>query len=527
MRCFVCFYVTAVTLQQARQAGCDTIVFYGNTEKLDCAPLRAVNVNDWDREAFEWIFSHNKKRLTAWAKRSPAFFTHNDIPLLEAINKDFFWAHRIENMLGYVCLHKLDKDAELVYEQKVESVKLQAAGFYKIRKYWWQHRFMNEPAQQHIHNNARIGFAVSHNDHLVYYKNLFHTLTDEPYALFSNWVNPGKVKMTVPPGISDFHTGYHEMPNRFSLGDIRKGRKWFTPAELYKLIAIRGDLINSMQANEANFASGKLKALFLLAQENTGYGIVTALQARRKNIITINSHNGTKNNDPHNQDNCFDCWFVWDEQMKALLRDHCGIPAEQLVVTGHLKQDMVQHYLYSGAFENLLSGAPKERKVISFFSVHADFSYRYKVAEQLLELVKHNRTYYLIIRLHPLERRSDWEFLEKNMPERVLLTHPADDHGVNRLYDQLRISDLAITLGSTVTIESRWFGVPAITYEERERSIVYAVDQQTIVHVSNMEELIPKAEQLLLQGKQTGQEGSTRSVAQQMVTELYNRIGKP
>jgi hypothetical protein len=527
MRCYVCFYVTSASLQQAQKAGCDAIVYYGNTEKINCAPLTAINANDFDRAAFEWSFTNTKKRLQQWAEKCPAFFTYNGIPLLDALNKDFFWANRIENMLAYACKQLPGNNHTFVYEPRVSSVKLQAAAYYKIRKHWWNHRFMNEPAPVHIHNTARIGFAVNANEHLVYYKTLLETITDEPYAFFSNWLHHGHVKMRDIPGVSDFRKGYRVMPNRFSLGDIRKGGKWFSAAELYKLIAIRSELVNAIHVNEANFASGSLKALFLLAQENTGYGIITALQARAKGITTFNSHNGTKNKDPHNRDNVFDCWCVWDEQMKTMLHTHCGIAAEQLQVTGHLKQDLVSGYVYSGAFDVFLKDAPAGSKVISFYSVHADFSYRYRVAETLMELVQQHPDHYLIIRLHPAERRSDWAFLEKAAPERVLLTHPADDNGVNRLYDQLRISDLTVTLGSTVTIESRWFGVPAITYEEREQSIVYAVDDKTIFHISRLDELKSKAVQLLQQGKTGGQEGSDSPVAKKMLQLVYERIGRP
>ena len=62
-------------------------------------------------------------------------------------------------------------------------------------------------------------------------------------------------------------------------------------------------------------------------------------------------------------------------------------------------------------------------------------------------------------------------------------------------------SDLSICFGSTVALESKWFGVPCITFEKREESLIYLTDNETIFHVKELDELIQKCNDLLDKGK--------------------------
>ena len=46
-------------------------------------------------------------------------------------------------------------------------------------------------------------------------------------------------------------------------------------------------------------------------------------------------------------------------------------------------------------------------------------------------------------------------------------------------------------------MESKWFGVPCITYEKRTESLIYLIDDSTIFHVKTKEEFIHKLNELM------------------------------
>jgi predicted glycosyltransferase len=75
--------------------------------------------------------------------------------------------------------------------------------------------------------------------------------------------------------------------------------------------------------------------------------------------------------------------------------------------------------------------------------------------------------------------------------------HPDDDAGKNRLYDMFSVSDLTVCQGSTVAIESNWFGVDAITVENRDKSIIYSAGSESLVHVRDVETMLTVIRQKL------------------------------
>jgi hypothetical protein len=52
-----------------------------------------------------------------------------------------------------------------------------------------------------------------------------------------------------------------------------------------------------------------------------------------------------------------------------------------------------------------------------------------------------------------------------------------------------------------VALESKWFGVPCITFEIRDESLIYLTDNETIFHVKNLEQFVKKCNELLSIGK--------------------------
>ena len=51
------------------------------------------------------------------------------------------------------------------------------------------------------------------------------------------------------------------------------------------------------------------------------------------------------------------------------------------------------------------------------------------------------------------------------------------------------MTDLSIVFGSTVALESKWMGVPCITYEYKEKSFVYNLESGDIEHIKDQNQL--------------------------------------
>ena len=84
----------------------------------------------------------------------------------------------------------------------------------------------------------------------------------------------------------------------------------------------------------------------------------------------------------------------------------------------------------------------------------------------------------------------------------------------------MSISDLSICFGSTVALESKWFGVPCITFEKRDESLIYLTDNETIFHVKDLEQMIQKCKELLSIGK--NKKPKLNKVANYIVETLLN-----
>jgi predicted glycosyltransferase len=87
------------------------------------------------------------------------------------------------------------------------------------------------------------------------------------------------------------------------------------------------------------------------------------------------------------------------------------------------------------------------------------------------------------------------------------------------LHDQLFLSDLSIVFGSTVALDSKWMNVPCITYERREESLVYCIDNDWIYHVKSLDELHSKMNELLAEKKVKSMD-SSKSVSGNIIEEL-------
>jgi hypothetical protein len=210
-------------------------------------------------------------------------------------------------------------------------------------------------------------------------------------------------------------------------------------------------------------------------------------QIFKSNIMVYNSMNGLKSGEAHDADINFDKWFVWDKFMRDLLHEKCNLPYSKLIVSGHLSQDLISNYNFKNSFnfdvENL-----KGKKIISLFSVRGHRKEKIDAFEVLYEFIEKNQDFFLLVKPHPLEKVKDY-IMPKLGVKNVFFLPESVKNSKDALYDQLYLTDLSIVFGSTVALESKWMGVPCITYEYKEKSFVYNLESGDIEHIKDQNQL--------------------------------------
>jgi predicted glycosyltransferase len=138
----------------------------------------------------------------------------------------------------------------------------------------------------------------------------------------------------------------------------------------------------------------------------------------------------------------------------------------------------------------------------------------------LFKLLDEDDSIVLIIRPHPAEKPEDYILPESHL-DRV---HFASYNSLNlnsSLHDLLLISDLAIVFGSTVALDAKWMGVPCISFETREKSLIYCADNDKIKHVTTIEDFSSLVKSSLHK-KSVYEEKRRTSVSDFVLNEIIN-----
>ncbi len=213
-------------------------------------------------------------------------------------------------------------------------------------------------------------------------------------------------------------------------------------------------------------------------------------QVFKSSIEVYNSMNGLKSGEAHDADVNFDKWFVWDQGMFNLLNKQCHLPAEKLIISGHLSEDQIADHKFQNSIQIDLNNI-ENKKVISIFSVRGHRKEKVDAFKILYAFLETHTDFYLIVKPHPLEKKSDYIYPNSSI-KNVYFIPEELKNSKSALFDQLALSDLTIVFGSTVALESNWMGVPCITYEYKEKSFIYDLESSDIVHINDENQLLLK-----------------------------------
>jgi hypothetical protein len=411
----------------------------------------------------------------------------NRADVLKAIPKMVYWSN---SRIGYLhaCIeeNKLD-EADMVYiEPYLPARKTREAVKY-IRTYLSNNvrrLFHRQRSVETVIRNRKIGLLVNDEFELGVFEYLIKEIPAADLVIFSygninfeeyafvkpetGMVNLGLIsKFSFQPFLNPFKLSAEELGIlNFVIRDWQK-----TSIEIEQYRCIGKTSIDSLIINVGE----NLPLRNLMPDIFKG------------RIRVYNTMNGIKSGEAHDGDVNFHKWFVWDEKMKQLLVEKCSLAPGKLSVTGHLMKDFILDYKFSdslGMDTEMLKG----KKVISIFSVRGNREEKQEAFKYIYELIERDNSYFALVRPHPLEKEKDF-MLPPEPSGNVHFVMYDWKNSKQTLYDQIYMSDIGIVFGSTVAIECEWMKVPSATFEKKEISNVYCIDNVMIKHIRSIGEL--------------------------------------
>jgi hypothetical protein len=137
----------------------------------------------------------------------------------------------------------------------------------------------------------------------------------------------------------------------------------------------------------------------------------------------------------------------------------------------------------------------------------------------LLKVLANHPDAWIFIRKHPSET-ADFKIAH----ERCIVLPDFKEKSGLALYDLLQHASLAISFGSTVSLQASWFTIPSATFEYRDASLLLYVDQQKVHHFNSVTAL----EQFVLAALQSSTKANhtqkmEESVAQKMCDLILSK----
>jgi hypothetical protein len=440
---------------------------------------------------FTW--EEDDKVLTRFKNKFPQFFQWGQYDMTLAFQKALYWSNQKTGFLQYVKNRdypnvKVLKEEGLFDSNYIKSFIKYSQSIINQRK---------QIGEQIIDNKKeKIGIFLKDDFEVTLFKNLF--FENEKIDEFLFFFNDDKVKQY----LKKLRLNDNQMIS--CRGDIKRRMpiiNWFSLNKqerfiLNQIVNNWGELEKWTGIAEQMVANGITKAL-INEGENGLFGAAICEVFRNNGVVSYNTMNGMKSGQAQDSYVNFDYWFVWDKQMKNQLQEKNKLPEKMLLVSGHLMEDEVNQYVYHGTFDKINLN---NKVVISLFSVRGKREEKMDAFHYLYQIVENNPQIHLLIRKHPSEKEEDIILPSKEL-ENITWVEYNESNSKETLYDQLSISDLSICFGSTVALESKWFGVPCITFEKREESLIYLTDNEMIFHVKDLDQLIQKCNELLVKDK--------------------------
>ena len=247
---------------------------------------------------------------------------------------------------------------------------------------------------------------------------------------------------------------------------LRNVRKVTNPISLFETLGRTEYFIQKFNTIEG-------KVLLTLAYEVNPISHVFCQIAQSNNIRVVNTMNGLKNHGVRNSDTNFDTWLVWSEHQKDLLVNYNKIPANQLVISGHLNADYLPQ---------IDPKTVSQKYDLLFFTQPDPHGIRPHFMKEVNEIIKAYPDLKMGIKIHPLEKKEDIEgALDTNNKIEIL-----DDHGKEELFDSILSSNLIVIMYSTIGIEALMMGKRVVSFRHGEDR--FPINEEIVPRFTNLDE---------------------------------------
>ncbi len=472
-----------------------------------------VNCTKYRVESTWYTWKENNRIIEDFKLKCPELFVLNGYDLTLSIKKAMYWSNFKTGFLWYALNEEFQDQVNPIIDS-MHSVNPLAV---KLR--YFRTRFKGGLKQKDFSQETRQFESkvihVKNNFQLGLYQNILNEIYE--HKDFEVFVSPTVDKQMLNLFTYKRFRILSSVNENFRFPKI--SFKGFNESDWFVLNCI---LLHWTEINESlniaiNLLTANPKVLLLNEAENGIYGALISEVMNKKGVKVFNTMNGIKSGESQDAYINFDKWFIWDQQMKNLLIQKCNLSEDKLIVSGHLIEDVIRNYNYQNSLKLDLNKL-KDKKVISLFSVRGKRFVKLETLNYLYDLIKNDSSYFLMIRPHPSEKPEDYVLPELPIDNYYFVEYSAGNLN-DTLHDQLFLSDLSIVFGSTVALDSKWMNVPCITYERREESLVYCVDNNWIYHVKSIDELQNKMDALLT-NKKDNTINSNKSVSGFIINEL-------
>lgn len=495
-RIFVCEVFDDKALRALQEKKCNVLIAVKILARYDFAangvelyPVLTFN------EPGSWKAHHaNQEALQALRSKFPRLFSWNDYDFFHAYSKFLLWININQSILEEAVNDALKtyNKASVTWHRTPPRIS-RLKNFILVALYFLRSLLpgRSAPAQILSHPKNPYVFCLSHSSVLIFWKYLLKSFnknevsicafntTDEIYRQIEEEVKKDDIDLCRMSAASG---KWYPFFNIFSL-------------KLRHVIALRhvieqySAFVSFADIADRTF-TGNNRALILAGMENSQIGNLFCEVAHAKGIKVFNTMNGHKTCTANNAGVDFDKWFVWSERMKDMLETGCGVKPGIVYNTGlHLIQDKLAEHEFQGSLP-IRPEIVNTRKIISIFTSPFLTPDEKAVIEYCMALVAASDEYYLIIRPHPrLSFKRIKEVIGSGDESKVSIIDVSKGEPRTTLYDQFCITHLSITFASTVALESKWFGIPTVTYEPTASSALYDVDNKLLFHASNINQL--------------------------------------
>ena len=474
------------SLIQAISMGCDHVVCNEVMNNLSIPSTIKIHNAELNRIDGTWAaYAFNQNLIETLGNKIPQYFKVSGISIVPALPKILYWTN-FKIGAFKIGFQKVKEPKKLIHD--IEYIKAnKGKEILKYVHFAFNNIINSIQKKQVVLSNRSIGkIGVLVNDEFEFklYLGIISALKSEGLILFHfNNIDFSR-HLNFDQNIQMFDLSkVHSFPKPTFVNVFNKSSE-----ELFIINAVAKDwhtIASEIQQYRAIRTTGIKKLLVNVAENLPLRNLMKEVFDGQ--IEVYNTMNGMKSGEAHDGDVNFDKWFVWDEKMKNLLIQKCKVPAHKFIVSGHLSQDIISNYIYKNSLEIDLEKI-KNKKVISLFSVRGHRKEKVDLFRIIYTFLSVHSDYYLIVKPHPSENRSDYIFSDKELSN-VFFIPEERKNSKSVLYDLLLISDLSIVIGSTVALESDWLGVPCITYEYKETSFIYNLGDNNIVHLKTEEAL--------------------------------------